>query len=446
MNIRQFKLHVLLVMALSCLIFGSLLSGCKSCNSGQAQKEQPSPDAEAVQPPDDTKKGKIHDASVPIQPEAEVIGSTGTYNIVRNEKKSKFPVPKGEESSMYIGDKLVTQADGRVELSFPTGGKATLENNTELIIGTHLSSEIVVVQGNVVLETKQIKGRSRRFKVQTPAGTFFHAGPASEISVARNGATRIFVKDCPAASLPNTKGDLTKPRPAIKSGCAYLFKGEEKALTSGDLLVIDARLGEMLVNGHTDRGEQSGKWLAEENGIFDQKPEEQVDWYIQWLPGGIEKIEQIIGLMDELRDKNKALIQDLRNLRQESKAKAPTKAQPPSTKKQDKSPLKKQMDDVKLKLAANSKRMARLRETLLAKWYQLSLRWDVLNESLTNEILSKAGKDRSVMEAFITSYDEKILKIVHRRPRRKVPGKFPLPSIQRKHMPFDIQKGLKPGK
>ncbi len=446
MNIRQCKLHVLLIMLPVCIIVGSRLSGCKSCNSGKAGQEQPVADAAAVPPPDDIKTDKIHEASVPIQPEAEVIGSSGSYTIVRSDKKSKFPVPKGEESSMYIGDKLITKADGRVELTFPTGGKATLESNTELIIGTHLSSEIVVVQGNVFLETKQIKGRSRRFKVQTPAGTLFHAGPASEISVARSGATRIFVKDCPAASLSLAKQDAAKPKPAVMSGCAYLFKGEEKTLTSGDLLIIDSKLGEMLISGHTDTGGQSGKWLSEENGLFDQKPEEQIDWYIQWLPGGIEKIEQIIGLMDELRDKNKGLIDDLRNLRKESKATAPTKAAPPLKKKQEENPLKKQMDDVKLGLAENSKRMARLRETLLAKWYQMSLRWDVLNASLTDEILSKAGRDRSVMEAFITSYDEKILKIVHRRPRRKVPGKFPLPSMQKKHLPFDAQKGLQPGK
>ncbi|MFH1438838.1 MAG: FecR domain-containing protein [Pseudomonadota bacterium] len=446
MNIRQFKLHILLVVILPCMVFGSQLSGCKSCNSGKAGEEQPAPDAPTAPPPDETMKDKIHDASVPIQPEAEVVGSSGAFNIVRSEKKSKFPVPKGEENSMYIGDRIATEADGRVELSFPTGGKATLASGTELIIGTHLSAEIVVVRGNVVLETNQIKGRSRRFKVQTPTGTFYHAGPSSEISVARNGATRIFVSDCPDASLPAAKLDPAKPLPAVMSGCAYLFKGEEKMLASGDLLIIDSKLGETLVNGHTDTGEMSGKWLAGENGAFESSPEEQIDWYIQWLPGGIEKIEQIIGLMDELRDKNKGLIQDLRDLRKDSKETEPAKAQPPAQKKPDKSPAKKKMDDVKLNLAENSKRMARLRETLLAKWYQLILRWDLLNESLTDEILSKGGKDRSVMEAFITSFDEKILKIVHRRPKRKVPGKFPLPSMQRKHLPLDAQKGLKQGK
>lgn len=434
MKSRTRNCLILFSTAVITLTLCAWLTGCNSCR--KTEKTQSGQDTEKKDVEEETRMEttkpdkKIHTAAPPILPEAEVTSAEGSYKVVRAKNKTPFPIPKDNVKKMYIGDRIAAEDNARVVVEFTQGGKAALEGRAEMMIGKHLPAEIVILYGKVVVETSQLKGRTRRFKIQTPGGTLFHSGPVSEIVVAKDGSTRIYIRDCPSPDKTDKKGRSSKaPHPA-HYGCSFIAGKEEQPLWSGDLVVIDAKLGESIQQGYSDTKEKAYMWLSASDEAFLKKQENIIGWFIKWMPEGIDKIDDMLMGMEKFRLANKDAIQELKSLRQESKTLATGDK---AGKAMDNISAK--MDKIKLELADNSKQMARLREVMLTKWYQLALRWNMLSDLMTDEILAKTGKDKSVMEAFFTSYEEKLLKIVRRRPRRKMPSKFPIPSIQK--MPFN---------
>jgi hypothetical protein len=434
--------HPFLPLAGVMILCASQLAGCRSCSKpesgdeGGAADSEESPEA-AVE---EVKQGpKVTTAVPPILPEAEITHAEGAFKVVRTETKSPYPILQADDSKMYIGDRVVTEEGSVVEVEFTQGGKARLEGASDLMVGKHLPAEIVVLAGRVVLETEELKGRTRRFKVQTPGCTFFHAGPTSEFQVSRDGSTRVFVNDCPVPEIQSSASKDSKKDPGLILGCSYIVEDQEKPLFTGDLLTVDARLKAQVQQGYTDTSEKAHEWLLASDERFSKESGKTAEWFVKWTPSGIDRIDDMLAQMENLRLGNKAAIEELKALRSQTKPEAGTK-KAGGGKAMEK--ISADMDQLKLKLAQNSKQMARLREIMLTTWYQLVLRWILLQDAMTPEVLSKTGKDKSVLEAFFTSYEEKMLKIVKRRPRRKLPAKLPLPTIQKS--PIPPIKSLKP--
>jgi hypothetical protein len=430
---------VLAVMIL-CL---SQLAGCRSCSRPEKADEAKGADADASQDAaaEELKKQepKVTTAVPPILPEAEITHAEGAFKVVRAETKTPYPILQADDSKLYIGDRVVSEEGSVVEIEFAQGGKARLEGASDMMIGRHLPAEIVVIFGRVVLETEVLKGRTRRFKVQTPGCTFFHAGPSSEFQVARDGSTRIFVRECPVPEVQAPAPKDPKKEMGLILGCSSIVEDQEKPLFSGDLLTVDARLKSQVQHGYQDTSEKAKEWLLAADERFSKESEKTVEWFIKWTPSGIDRIDEMLARMENLRLGNKDAIQELKALRSQTKPETPAgKAGGDKAKKK----ISEDMDQLKLKLAENSKQMARLREMMLTTWYQLNLRWMLFQDLMTPELLARTGKDKSVLEAFFTSYDEKMLKLVKRRPRRKLPAKLPLPSIQKS--PIPNLKAIKP--
>lgn len=427
--------HPCLPLAGVMILCASQLAGCRSCSKPESGDEAGAADAE-VSPEaaaEEVEKGpKVTTAVPPILPEAEITHSEGAFKVVRSETKTPFPMLHADDNKMFIGDRVVTEEGCVLEVAFTQGGKARLEGAAEMMIGKHLPAEIVVMYGRVVLETEELKGRTRRFKVQTPGCTFFHSGPMSEFQVARDGSTRIYVKECPVPEVQAPTPKDPKKEMGLILGCSYILTDQEKPLFSGDLLTVDARLKETIQQGYSDTSVKALEWLTASDEQFAKESGKTVEWFIKWVPTGIDRIDEMLAEMENLRLGNKAAIEELKALRSETKPEA-KEAKAGKKKAMDK--ISADMDQLKLKLAANSKQMARLREMMLTTWYQLNLRWMLFQDLMTPDLLSKAGKDKSVLEAFFTSYEEKMLKLVKRRPRRKMPAKFPLPSIQKTPLP-----------
>jgi len=415
---------------------GSVLSGCSSCRKGP-EKTGTETKEDALQVPQEPPEKKTHTAVAPILPEALIKTSKGPFKLVRAESQPGVPVLPGEEGKLYIGDRVIADDGTEVEIEFTQGGKLVLQGKGEVMIGIHFPGEIVIVEGAATIETEQLKGRTRRIKIQTPGGTYFHAGPTSEIAVAESGATRIFVKDCPASE---GTGTATKTEEAVGPTCAALTDGEERPLATGDVLTIDARLGVTVAQGQAAPKLKADEWLKAERDAFRKEQAKILDWFLKWTTQGIDGIDEMLAQMETLRLSNKDAIDQLKLLRQTTK---PDAAAAPKKGEKQAGDAENEMNALKLKLAENSKQMARTREAILARWYQLNLRWEAFGGLMTDEILAKAGKEKPVLEAFFKSYEDKLLKLVKRRPRRQMPAKFPVPSIQSSPFAPDSMK-LKP--
>jgi hypothetical protein len=213
----------------------------------------------------------------------------------------------------------------------------------------------------------------------------------------------------------------------VGSTCAALTDSEERPLATGDVLTVDARLGVTVLQGQTAPKLKADEWLKTENEAFKKEQAKILDWYLKWTTQGIDGIDEMLAQMETLRLSNKDAIDQLKQLRQTTK---PDAAAAPKKGEKKAGDVESEMDALKLKLAENSKQMARTREAILARWYQLDLRWEAFGGLLTDEILAKAGKEKPVLLAFFKSYEDKLLKLVKRRPRRQMPAKFPVPSIQ----------------
>jgi hypothetical protein len=415
---------------------GSVLSGCSSCRKGP-EKTGAETKADALQVPQEPAEKKTHTAVAPILPEAVIKASKGPFKLVHTESQPGVPVLPGEEGRLYIGDHVIAEDGTEVEIEFTGGGSLALHGKGEVMIGIHFPAEIVVIQGAATIETEQLKGRTRRIKIQTPGGTYFHAGPASEIAVAASGATRIFVKDCPPSE---GTGAAAKTEETTGLTCAALTDGEERPLATGDVLTIDARLGVAVLQGQTAPKPKADEWLKAENDAFQKEQAKILDWFLKWTTQGIDGIDEMLAQMENLRLSNKDAIDQLKLLRQTTK---PDAAGAPKKGEKKAGDVEGEMNALKMKLAENSKQMARTREAILARWYQLNLRWEAFGDLLTDEILAKAGKEKPVLLAFFKSYEDKLLKLVKRRPRRQMPAKFPVPSIQSSPFAPDSKK-LKP--
>lgn len=409
---------------------GIVCSGCKSC--GSVHEITIKEEEETSQSPQETPQ-KTRTATPTIIPEARITRSSGKFEIKRSEKKSSYPIPTGEGNSLYIGDSISTGEGASLELTFPQGGKAELTANSSLKIGQFFGSEIVIPYGAVFINTRQIKGRARRFKIQTPAGTFFHAGPSSQIYVAKTGSVKIFVENCP--NLKPTRSSRQKAKSqAITSGCSFLFESEEKQVKTTDVIESGITLNIKLTKATREDAKTLKQWLIDENNSFDRKIKEISPWFEKFSLSARKEIENFLNEIEQLRVHNEKLLNEMRQIRKKLTAKDNSQNQ----KKAEGDTLKKNLDDIKLKLAENSKKMARIREKLIAKWYQLSLRWELLKPKLVSNYPEKYNPLKSEIEDYIRKSENNILKFARRRPRRKFPSKLPFSLIKKPFVPQKI--------
>jgi len=429
--IKTKKLKILLLTPVIIMTCTPAITGCSSCrktNKG-TQKNETKQDAESS-PTNASSEKSIHTAVSPILPEGQVQPIRGDFKIERNEAKPIMPIGMEEKDNLYIGDRLLVNQDSEVEVIFTTGGKGIIKGPAVFEIGTHLPGEVVLVRGIAEIKSPQMRGRTRRIKVQTPAGTYFHGGTESLLAVSRSGATKIYVKDCPSPDniQENKQGDSSTSSELEISTCSVTTGNEEKPLASGDVLTVNSKMEQKLEKKQDFSDSEMLSWWKAEENAFEKNRNELIQWFSNYLQEGFNKIEEKLALMEKFRLENKKNIEKLKAVRNEETEKTSTT----KSEKKDKTDINisQKMDDLKLKLAQTSKQMAREREIMLSRWYQIYLRWLNLEEFMNDEILKKVNKTKSTIKSFISSYDEKILQIVRRRPRRTMPPNLPAPPFE----------------
>jgi len=393
------------------LVAAAWQASCSSCRPPE-QKILETVDAPGPGP-DAIAGGQVHKAGPPIVSEATMVEKTGEVRIERAESSLMMPGLASMEDSLFVGDSVSTGADGRATIDLGLNTKLALGPASSVSIGIFRPQEVVLRSGTASLSGEAIKGMSRRFLVMTPGGIVFHAGPAMDVAVAADGEVRVDVVDCPPAE-PSAAAE-GQVEPAGNARCGFMATGEEQGLATGDRLVIGSNLAVKL-SRMEEGGDDPASWIAKRKEALASDPARTVKEFAGWAGTALGDLRTFIDDIKAKRERSKELIRQLRDLRKQGKPEATDSAA--AAAKKASAPTG-EITLIKEELTANSADQLLLRHRLLARWYQLSLRLELLAPHLTDEALAASGEKADVLRRSVEGLGVEIHELFTRRPKHQ---------------------------
>jgi hypothetical protein len=412
--------------SLPILILILAAGGCDSCQPPPDRREAPAPgraEVETTAPPPEKPGRKVHRTMPAVLQEATVVERSGEVEVDRSETTRKTPGLAERSEALFVGDSVSTGGGGSVKLDVGHETHLTLGPSSSLTIGVHRPLELVLHRGRADLSGPLIRGYTRRFKLMTPGGAVFYAGPGMSLAVADDGAVRVDVTDCPVEP-PKPKSLSEGKPPEDRRRCAFIAEDEETFLVTGDRLVVEPGL-KIALSSMEDDAPQLSTWLAERNERFAQDQSGAVSAFAAWVGGAADQVGEDMEEVSRRRRRNKELIHELRDLRKAGKAEATENVESAAGPAAE-------IEKVKDQLRENSAAQYRLRLVLLARFHQVVLQHELLAEHLTDETLEPSGTTVEELARTVETLREKLAGLIQRRPRRKLPPKkLPSPVMKR---------------
>jgi hypothetical protein len=407
------------------------VTACDSCGGQPSMSDAGTVGKGVVYPPDyavpSKQPTKVHKTTPAIMQEASVLEKSGDVVITRSEATAKTPGFEGQDDSLFVGDSIVTGQDGAAVLDIGQETKMSMGASAKLSIGTHRPMEMILHRGVFTLEGTAIRGLTRRFKLMTPGGVVFYAGPAMTVAIGADGVVRVDVTDCPLHEPPPTslqqKGKQYDPQPR----CSFLSATEEENLVTADRIVIGTDLSvgrSQIAEGDQD----AAQWVTERDAKLAEDPGPVASSFAAWLVPAIEEVHGFMQELVERRAKNKELIQTLRDLRKAGKP-------DPSSKVEGMAGQDDEVARVKEELRDNSGAQYKLRQLMLARYHQVVLRLELLSSHLDDDLLAKSGKTLDAVNEDVEGLDAQLFELVSRKPQHKMPPKMMPGNLLKKALP-----------
>lgn len=407
----------ILILALAC-------TACDSCSAPPPQSgDAPPPGKGTILPSDHQPSArasskKVHETVPAVIEEATIVEQSGAVEVTRSEKTRKTPGLSSQKDRMFMGDSISTGEDGSARLDIGQKTHLSLGPSSTLSIGTHRPLEMVIHRGRITLAGEKIRGYTRRFKLMTPGGAFFHAGPRTELAVADDGTVRVDVVECPEKPPRPKSLQKIQGKEDDRRRCSMIVGDEEQFLITADSVLVMRDLG--VKQSTTDAQDVSiGQWLSAANEAMARDPAPAVKQFAGWILPAMEQVRTHMKELTDRRARNKELIKKLRDLRKAGKP-DPSKA---SGAKATGGPAS-EMQAVKEELRENSAAQYQLRHLLLARYHMVMLRFELLEPHLTDQALEASSITAKELGVDVQALGAELAELISRKPHRKVPPKL----------------------